>query len=409
MNRFKKWLENRWVAYTVAACIAVAFFVFLNHLSPVISGLRSFFRAISPIFIGLILAYLLDPIAKFFGRTVFKGIKKEGRNRIASVTLAMICFLAAITLFLGILVPALINSVKDLITNADYYYNRIQMFIDYVNNLEIGIRLNLDAVIDSVRNLVNDTFERLTTDFTSFLSSIGSLGTRIVNWVIGIIMAAYFLIGKKYLLHGLNKLHRAIVTEERFRRNLAFWERCHAIFINFIGCDLLDALIVGSANAVFMTIAGIQNIALVSLVVGVTNLLPTFGPIAGAVIGALIILLSSAKHALWFLIFTIIIQIIDGYIIKPKLFGSSLGIPSVWILIAIIIGGKLFGVAGVVIAIPVAAVLAILYRERFLPWLEKRKQIKEERLKAERTSMLTEEEPAETMENPAEDQGDDNA
>ena len=409
MNRFKKWLDNRWVAYTLAACIAVALFVFLNHLSPVISGISSFFKAISPILIGLALAYLLDPIAKFFGRTLFKVIRKESRNRIASVVLALVCFIALIVLFLGILVPALINSVKDLIINADYYYDRIQWLIDYINNLEIGIHLNLDAVIDSIRNIVNETFVKLTTDFTSFLSSISSLGNRIVNWVIGIIMAAYFLLGKKYLLNGLNKLHRAVATEERYHRNVSFWKRCHAIFINFIGCDLLDALIVGFANAMFMSIAGIHNIAIVSLVVGVTNLMPTFGPIIGAVIGGLIILLSSATHALWFLIFTIIIQIVDGYIIKPKLFGSSLGVPSVWILISIIIGGKLFGVAGVIIAIPVSAVLAILYRERFLPWLEARKQLKEERLRAEKALTQADEKPAELTEETAEDHGEENA
>jgi len=398
MKRIKNWLGDHWAAYTLAACIAVTLYVFLSHLPPVVSGIRSFLKALSPIFIGIVLAYLIDPIAKFFERTVFSKIKGERKPRILAVTLALICVLAGITLFFVILVPALINSVKDFIGNSDYYYERIQWLIDYINNLKIGIYLNLDALIDSVRSVVNETFVRVTTDFSSFLSSIGSIGSRLLNMVIGFILAAYFLLGKDSLINGLNKLRRTLLTDEKFERNNTFWRRCHEIFISFIGCDLLDGLIVGIANAVFMSMAGMSNIALISLVVGVTNLLPTFGPLIGGIIGTVLILLSSIRHAIYFIIFVIIIQIVDGYIIKPRLFGATLGMSSAWTLVAIIIGGKLFGAMGVIISIPVAAALAVIYREQLLPWLARRK--------AERTGALP---AAESTEGLSENGDDENA
>ena len=115
-------------------------------------------------------------------------------------------------------------------------------------------------------------------------------------------------------------------------------------------------------------------IALISVVVGVTNILPTVGPLIGAVIGGLILVVYRPDMALWFLLFTLVLQTIDGYVIKPKLFGDSLGIPPVVTLISIIFGGKLFGVIGVFLSIPVASVLCDLYSNSFLPRLEKRKQ-----------------------------------
>ena len=135
---------------------------------------------------------------------------------------------------------------------------------------------------------------------------------------------------------------------------------------------MLDGLIIGGANAVFMLIMKMPYTALVSLVVGATNLLPTFGPIIGAVVGAFILVLNNPLNALWFLIFTVVLQFFDGYILKPRLFSNSFGIPAVWTLVSIVIGGKFWGVAGILLAIPVVAVLLMVYRDMLLPYLKER-------------------------------------
>ena len=144
--------------------------------------------------------------------------------------------------------------------------------------------------------------------------------------------------------------------------------------IRYIASDILDGLFVGCANAVFMIIAGMPYIPLISVVVGVTNLAPTFGPIVGAVIGAFILVLANPWQALWFLIFTLILQTIDGYVVKPKLFGDTLGVPSIWILISIIVFGRMWGVAGILLAIPIAAITDFIYHDYIVQKLESRKK-----------------------------------
>lgn len=153
--------------------------------------------------------------------------------------------------------------------------------------------------------------------------------------------------------------------------------------IRYILCDLLDGMIIGVANAVFMLLVGYPYVPLISVVVGVTNLAPTFGPILGAVIGAGILLLVNPWYALVFLIFTIALQTVDGYIIKPKLFGNTLGVPSIGILVSIIVFGRMFGAIGVLLAIPFAAIIDYIYKDGILPKLESRRKLRREGQKAE--------------------------
>ena len=138
--------------------------------------------------------------------------------------------------------------------------------------------------------------------------------------------------------------------------------------------DLLDGLLVGTINSVFMSLCGMQYVGLVSVVVGITNLVPTFGPLVGAIIGGFILLMVKPFYALIFIIFTICLQFVDGYIIKPKLFGNTLGVPGLWILIVIVAGSRIYGVIGILLAIPFAAITDYIYREVILKSLEKREE-----------------------------------
>ena len=142
--------------------------------------------------------------------------------------------------------------------------------------------------------------------------------------------------------------------------------------------NLLDALVIGCINAMFMAIAGIPYVGLVSFVVGATNLIPTFGPIIGAVVGALVLALVKVRYAIIFLIFTVVLQTCDGYLGKPKLFGTSLGVSSLWILVGVVVGGRMFGTAGMLLAIPAVAILDDLYSDYCMPWLERRARRREQ-------------------------------
>ena len=147
----------------------------------------------------------------------------------------------------------------------------------------------------------------------------------------------------------------------------SFWQKCRDIFSTYISSNLLDAAIVGAATAIFLAVMHMPHIFTISLIAGITNMIPTVGPVIGLIAGCLFLVFSKPINALWFLLFTIVLQLIDGYLIKPKLFGSSLGVPSILVLVATLVGGWLFGVWGILLAVPVAAILLMLWRERFRP------------------------------------------
>ena len=163
------------------------------------------------------------------------------------------------------------------------------------------------------------------------------------------------------------------MKDETFNKCGDFMSRCNDILVRYISVDIVDGLIVGAVNFLFMLIMGMPYSVLISVIVGVTNLAPTFGPIIGAVLGSFILVLVNPWHALWFLVFTVVLQTVDGYILKPKLFGDSLGVSSLMILIAIVIGGRLFGVVGILLAIPFAAIIDFTWKDFVIKKLEERK------------------------------------
>ena len=289
--------------------------------------------------------------------------------------------LTLLTVFIGTLIPNLISSISMLMDNADTYYATIEKAVDYVNSLGFGLHIDLSAIEASVRNWLGDFVNNLSNNLSSILNTTKDIGTVLLNIVIGVILAVYILFSKKYLLNGLQRLRKAILTPKRYESNTRFWNRCHDIFTQYIGCNIIDAMIIGISNAIFMLILGMPYVPLVSFVVGVANLIPTFGPIIGGAIGALVLVLVKPSYALWFLIFTIGIQILDAYVIKPRLFSSSIGLAPVWTLIAITVGGNLFGIVGILLAIPVAAILTFIYDERFVPWLQKKSKARAARAK----------------------------
>ncbi len=162
------------------------------------------------------------------------------------------------------------------------------------------------------------------------------------------------------------------MKHEKHKYTGIFVKRCNAIIIRYISFDIVDGIIVGVVNLIFMLAAGIPYSVLISVIVGITNLAPTFGPIVGCLVGAFILVLVNPWFALSFIIFTIILQTVDGYILKPRLFGESLGVSPLMILVSIVLGGRLFGVAGILLAIPFAAIIDFIWRDYILKRLEER-------------------------------------
>lgn len=375
-GKFRKALDQPWAAMTFAACAGVVLFVLLSHLGLIGKGLVKLYGFVEPVFIGLVIAYVTDPLVVFYEEHVFRKVGRKNIRRGLSVAATYLSIVVFIALILVSLIPQLISSVRLFISNLDSYSSAFNVLMKDLTDWAASHNVDISNYTSVGSDIVGLITSSLPQSVDGILNKTITYGKNVFDAVIAIIIAIYFLMDKTRLLRGGHRLWRAIVSEGSYRRSSNFLVRCNEIMIRFIVFDLLDGLIIGCANAAFMLVAGYPYLPLISIVVGVTNLAPTFGPIVGAVIGAGILLLVNPWYALVFLIFTIALQTVDGYVIKPKLFGNTLGVPSIGILIAIIVFGRMFGAVGVLLSIPVAAILDYIYKDGILPKLESRKERK---------------------------------
>ena len=376
MGRIKKALSNRWGAYTIAAIAGVVAYMILNNLPAVSAWLSSAMSVISPIIIGAIIAYLIDLLVVFFDTKAFKKIQQQRFRYALSVVVSITVVLLALGLFFWLVLPEMISSITHFMNNTQNYATNIE---DKLKDLDkfaenYGIHLNTTNWTANLKEQAEVMISDVSHNLNMAMDILRGVWNVALNIFIGLILSVYFIAGKKRLFRGIDKLRRAMLTDEQYKKHTDFLKRSNAIFSKYISFTILEAIGVGIANAIFMLIAGLPNVVLISVIVGFTNILPTFGPIVGCVMGSFVLVLEDPMYAVAFIIFTCILQTIDGYVVKPHLFGDSLGIPAVISLISIIIGGKLFGPIGILISIPFTAVMAILYHESLIPWLEGRKK-----------------------------------
>ncbi|MCM1046188.1 MAG: AI-2E family transporter [Candidatus Gastranaerophilales bacterium] len=361
----KDWFHKDWVPYTIATCSAVLLYVILTHINLLGNWLSALLSIVEPVIVGLLFAYLMDPIARFYERTIYKGLQKkmEKMARKLAVFTMVLTVLAVLGLFVLALGPQLVQSIGALAGNLGTYAGQLHNQFNALADSAVGEILDLSALTEAGDKIIAQITAKLGENLGNIINTSYSVGSGFVTIVIGFILGVYFLMDKAKLARYSRNIFKKLLKEERYARFENFCKRSDKILLRYIECDLLEGIIVGVANFIFMMIMGMPYAGLISLVVGVTNLAPTFGPIFGAVVGALILVLVNPWYMLWFLIFTVILQTIDGYVIKPKLFGDTLGVSSLWILIAIIVGGRMFGVAGILLAIPFAAIVEYVCKD----------------------------------------------
>ena len=388
-DRFFK--DHSWIPYAKAGCAVVLFYLLVSHIHFLFIGIGYFLGFISPVIIGLIIAYVLDPLVKLIETKVLGRFdKKPVVRRVASVWITILLLLVLVTVFFATLIPQLAESSEILLHNLGKYSARAEEGFHDIAERGESLGLDLEDTTTKVDELIFGVTDYLSKNSATILDKSFNVGRSIASGVISFILAIYMLCDKRRLQEGFRRFLRAILPDKKYHDVSTIWSRCNAILVRYIAGDLLEGLIVGVVNFIAMTAAGMEYKILISVIVGITNLAPTFGPIAGGAVGALILLLVNPWHAFWFIIFTLVIQTVDGYILKPKLFGNSLGVSSLWILICIIVLGRMIGVAGILVAIPISAILDIAYKEVILGRLEKRKAEKEEAARDEEAKLAAE-------------------
>lgn len=361
--------QKKWYPYAVAACIAVAFYVILTHLGSITSGLVTFIGYFDTVILGCVIAYIMNPLAMLFERTIFAKVGQDKLKWSLSIGAAVILLLLMAGFLLRTLIPQLMDSLIMLVSNMDVYLASLHDLIDKWGLSEV---LRSDRLFDSSEDVVKRVQSYFSQNAESLMGASAAAGRSLVKWVIAFVLSVYLLSAKTNLKNGIKHLLSTLIPEKQFNSFVSFISRCDRILVSYIVSSLIDAIIIGVLNLIFMSVMGMEYAGLISVVVAVTNLVPTFGPIVGGAVGGLILLLVKPLHALIFIIFTFILQFIDPYFIKPRLFSNTLGVSGLLIVVSVLVFGRMFGVAGILLSIPLAAILSFVYKDAILPALERR-------------------------------------
>lgn len=346
-------------------CLLLVFILF--RASAIVPYISKIFSVCAPIFIGIMIAYVLNPVADFFERLIKRLLKNKCRHfklvRASSVFITFAVTIFLLSALLASIVPELIDSLKNLLKNLPDYFNiavntmnkLAENYPDVVNFAEdkiYSLREDLFTQISSFETLMSGMFSK-----KGIVSSITGGALNILNLLknvlIGLIIAVYLLFSKENFLGAMKKLTFALFNHQHASGILRLSSEANKIFSKFIVGKAIDSIIIGILSFVGLSLMNMPYVLILSFLIGITNMIPVFGPFIGAIPSCLLILLSAGpQKAVTFTIFIIILQQIDGNIIGPKILGNQLGVSAFWIMCSVIIGGGLFGIIGMILAVP---------------------------------------------------------
>ena len=350
-----KWLGEKNVkigvtAFLVLIACVIAVFLFYN-LGNIFTVIGEFLSIFTPLIIGLVMAYILNPIVGIVERNIFKKVKKENVRRDLSIGLTLIAFVALLGAIIGYLIPQLLQSILSLITNAPKYLDQAVEFmsrwinnpdVDYAKMTEYLLKLLNDNVLPNVTGMLNG----LGNGILGFLKAI-------FNFIIGLVFAVYILSNTKKVSKGSKKLLYALFNDKKVDKFIKKLKHINDIFINFMIGKLADSFcFVFVCTLIFTIIFGYPYPLLIAFIIAVTDLIPYFGPYLGSIPSALLILLVDPVKAIIFVIFMVVLQQIDANLVTPRIQSKATGLPSFWVLFAILVFGGLFKIVGLLIAVP---------------------------------------------------------
>ncbi|MBP9999985.1 MAG: AI-2E family transporter [Clostridiales bacterium] len=367
-NKYFQWGLT---AFSVVAALMLLYYG-IFHMNSVISGIRFFFSITAPIIYGFAIAYILSSVVTFFEEdVVYKLLAKKNRTvgkrgkkaiRWSCVILSLVLFLLLIYALIMMILPQLIKSMTSIIYSFPSYADTAEKWLN--SNIERGWNLDarsiemLNKFSQDVQNyLTNNILPRLQDMLVNISSGVYNFLTIVKNFLIGAIVSLYLMADKEKFIAKLKMIMYALFPAERVNNVIHSMRFTHRVFGGFISGKLLDSAIIGVLCYIGITILRMPYTILVSVIIGVTNIIPFFGPYLGAIPCILLILLVDPMKGLYFIIFIFILQQFDGNILGPKILGDSTGLSSFMVIVAILIGGGLFGIGGMVIGVPIAAVI----------------------------------------------------
>lgn len=340
---------------------------------------------LSPFIFGALLAYILNPMVHVFYRLIQRlcdktGLKlRHGLHTGLAIGITYTIVLGLILVMLRYVLPEIAANFGDFVNN--FVPNAYNSFLKLLNELqerfpEIDIAALTKPLTDTLPDMISTARDMATNMVPAIYSVSMSIASWIVNLLITIIVSVYILYDKRRLMHGCWRLIYAFLPKKHIPACQEILTECNRLFSSFVVGKFIDSTIIGFLCFILMSIMRLPYVLLISLVVGVTNMIPYFGPFIGAIPGILILLFISPIQALAFAILILCLQQFDGLILGPKILGNSTGMKPLWIIFAITVGGSIAGVIGMFLGVPVVAIISYLL-DRYLTWRLQKKGISE--------------------------------
>lgn len=351
----------------IVICCSIIFFSVLSEIGSFTSKLSEIIGILEPFIIGFVMAYLLNFILVFIEDNMnkidsLKNLKHKSKRGISIVVTYIIAFLI-IYVFIQFVLPQLVDSVSGLVKDIPTYVNNLSTLLDDITK-KTGLK---KEYLDLALNKWNEFESYVIEIATNLLPVIGNalmmIASSIWNIIIGLVISIYLLIDKEKFCALSKKITYAVFNKEHAEIAVDLANRSNDTFGKFISGKILDSAIIGVLTFVLLTIFNMPYKLLLSVIIGITNVIPFFGPFFGAIPSAVIILFVAPSKVLLFLVLIFIIQQLDGNVIGPKILGDSIGISAFWILFSLLVAGKFLGLVGMIIGVPLFAIIYSIIKD----------------------------------------------
>lgn len=357
-DKIKNW--TKWIYWFSFAVAVIAVYKTLDNFNDILSFIKNLFGVLMPFFMGLLLAYMFYIPSKKFERLYNKSkVLKRFSRQLGVFSVYIIAIICIIILF-NVVLPAISSSVAELTSNLPAYYESL---INYINDLPEDFIISKETIMETINNIKN-------IDFASYFSSeriieyikgMVSVAQGVFSVFVTIIMSIYILLQRADILKFIKKAANALFKENTYKALGKYFSQSNQVFFKFISSQIIDGIIVGIITSIAMLIMGVKYAVLLGFMIGLFNIIPYFGAIVAVGITILITWITGGlSQAIWVAVIIIILQQVDANIINPKIVGDSLSLSPILVIFAVTVGGAYFGFLGMLLAVPIMAVLKIL-------------------------------------------------
>ena len=363
----KKVFENKYAQIALGVCAIILFYFFILHIGFFYEALRGLLKILSPLIIGCVLAYIMHPVVNLIENKILKMVKKESLRRNLAITIVIVIVLGIAVTLIRIIIPELLNSIKTIIVNVPSYMLALKSLIrDWIadSSIEEQVMANYDNMITTINdNLNNIALPTINTAIENLGAGLLFVFQGVFNWLIGFVFAIYILANTKNFGAGAKKILYATFDNERVNDFIVELKHINKVFVNFMIGKVTDSSIILITTFIFLFVFKFPYPLLIAVIIGVTDLIPYFGPYIGTVPSTLLIMLVDPVKAIIFVIFIIILQQVDANLITPRIQSNATGLPSFWVLFAITLFGGIWGLVGLLVGVPLFTIIYEIIRD----------------------------------------------